>query len=36
MRMLMNVRIPQEPFNTLVIVGNVGEIIQEIIKDIET
>ena len=34
MRILMNVRIPHEPFNTLVREGKAGEIIQSIIKDL--
>lgn len=32
MRMLMNVRIPHEPFNTLAREGKAVEIIQKIIK----
>jgi len=35
MRILMNVRIPHEPFNTLVRKGKVGEIIQKIIKELK-
>ena len=35
MRLLMNVKIPHEPFNTLLKKGRVGEIIQEIIKDLQ-
>ena len=34
MRILMNVKIPHEPFNTLVRKGRAGEIIQEIIKEL--
>lgn len=34
MRMLMNVRIPHEPFNTLAREGKAGEIIQKIIKEL--
>ena len=33
MRILMNVRIPHEPFNTLVRKGKAREIIQKIIKE---
>ena len=35
MRILMNVRIPHEPFNTLVREGKAGEIIQKIIKELK-
>ena len=35
MRMLMNIRIPHEPFNTLVKEGRVGEIIQRILDDLK-
>jgi hypothetical protein len=35
MRMLMNVRIPHEPFNTLVKEGKVGEIIRRILDDLK-
>jgi hypothetical protein len=35
MRMLMNVKFPHEPFNTLLRKGRAGEIIQEIIKDLK-
>jgi hypothetical protein len=35
MRILMNVRIPHEPFNTLVRKGKAGEIIQKIIKELK-
>ncbi len=35
MKMLMNVHIPHEPFNTLVRNGSVGEIIQSIIEAIK-
>jgi hypothetical protein len=35
MRMLMNVRIPHEPFNTLVKEGTVGEIIRRILDDLK-
>jgi hypothetical protein len=35
MRMLMNVRIPHEPFNTLVKEGSVGEIIRRILDDLK-
>jgi len=35
MRMLMNVKIPHEPFNTLVRNGKIGEIIQQIINDLK-
>lgn len=31
----MNIRIPHEPFNTLVREGKAGEIIQDIIKDLK-
>ncbi len=34
MRMLLNVRFPHEPFNTLVREGKAGEIIQKIIKEL--
>jgi hypothetical protein len=34
MRMLMNVKIPHEPFNTLVRKGRVGEIMQEVIREL--
>ena len=35
MRLLMNVKIPHEPFNTLLRKGQAGEIIQEIIKELK-
>jgi hypothetical protein len=35
MRLLMNVRIPHEPFNTLVKEGKAGAILQEIIKELK-
>jgi hypothetical protein len=35
MRMLMNVRIPHEPFNTLTREGKVGEILQNILKEMK-
>jgi hypothetical protein len=35
MRMLMNVRIPHEPFNTLVKEGRASEIIQRILDDLK-
>jgi hypothetical protein len=35
MRMLMNVRFPHEPFNTLVIEGKVGEIMRRILDDLK-
>ena len=35
MRILMNVRIPHEPFNTLVKEGKAGEIIHKIIKELK-
>ncbi len=35
MRMLMNVRIPHEPFNTLVKEGKAGEIIRRILDDLK-
>lgn len=35
MRILMNVRIPHEPFNTLVREGKAGAIIQDIIKELK-
>ena len=35
MRMLMNVRIPHEPFNTLVKEGTVGDIIRRILNDLK-
>jgi len=35
MRMLMNVRIPHEPFNTLVKEGRVGGIIRRILDDLK-
>ena len=35
MRMLMNVRIPHEPFNTLVKEGTAGEIIGRILNDLK-
>ena len=35
MRILMNVRIPHEPFNTLVREGKAGEIIHKIIKELK-
>jgi len=35
MRMLMNVKIPHEPFNTLVRNGKVSEIIKQIINDLK-
>ena len=34
MRILLNVRIPHEPFNTLVREGKAGDIIKEIIKEL--
>jgi hypothetical protein len=34
MRILLNVKIPHEPFNTLVKEGKVGNIIKEIIKEL--
>ncbi|MCR4317357.1 MAG: panthothenate synthetase [Planctomycetes bacterium] len=33
MRMLMNVRIPHEPFNALVRSGTVGEVLQSILEE---
>ncbi len=35
MRILMNVRIPHEPFTTLVREGKAGEIIHKIIKELK-
>ena len=35
MRILLNVRIPHEPFNTLVREGKAGEIIQNIITELK-
>ena len=35
MRILMNVRIPHEPFNTLVKEGTAGEIIARILDDLK-
>ena len=35
MRMLMNVRIPHEPFNTLTKEGEAGKILQNIIQDLK-
>ena len=35
MRMFLNVRIPHEPFNTLVIEGKVGEIMRRILDDLK-
>ena len=35
MRMIMNVRIPHEPFNTLTREGKVGGILQNIINDLQ-
>lgn len=35
MRMLLNVRIPHEPFNTLVRDGTAGEVIGRILEDIK-
>ena len=35
MRMLMNVRIPHEPFNTLVREGTAGEILRRILDDLK-
>ena len=35
MKMLLNVRIPHEPFNTLVKEGRVGEIIRRILDDLK-
>ena len=35
MKMLMNVRIPHEPFNTLVREGKVSEIIRRILDDLK-
>jgi hypothetical protein len=35
MRILMNIRIPHEPFNTLLREGKVGEIIKKIIKELK-
>jgi hypothetical protein len=35
MRLLMNVSIPHEPFNTLVREGNAGSIIQKIIQELK-
>jgi hypothetical protein len=34
MRILLNVKIPHEPFNTLVREGKAGDIIKEIIKEL--
>jgi hypothetical protein len=35
MRMLLNVKLPHEPFNTLIREGKAGDIIKRIIKDLE-
>jgi hypothetical protein len=35
MKMLMNVRFPHEPFNTLVREGKAGEVINKIIKELK-
>ena len=35
MRMIMNVRIPHEPFNTLTKKGKAGEILQTIIQELK-
>jgi len=35
MKMLMNVRFPHEPFNTIVREGNAGEVIRKILDDIK-
>ena len=35
MRILMNVKIPHEPFNTLVREGKAGEVIEKIIKELK-
>jgi len=35
MRLLMNVRIPHEPFNSLVRTGKAGEILEQIIKELQ-
>jgi hypothetical protein len=35
MRMLMNVRFPHEPFNTLLKEGSVGKIIRRILDDLK-
>ena len=35
MRILLNVHIPHEPFNTLVTEGKAGEIIQDIINELK-
>jgi hypothetical protein len=35
MRMLMNVRFPHEPFNTLVKEGKAGEILRSILEDLK-
>jgi hypothetical protein len=35
MRILLNVRIPHEPFNTLVREGKAGDIIKKIIKELK-
>jgi hypothetical protein len=35
MKMLMNVRIPHEPFNMLVREGTVGEVISRILEDLK-
>ena len=35
MRMLMNVKFPHEPFNTLVKEGTIGEIIRRILDDLK-
>lgn len=35
MKMLMNVRFPHEPFNSLVREGTVGEIIRKILDDLK-
>ena len=35
MRMLMNIRMPHEPFNSLVRAGKAGKILSKIIKEIK-
>jgi hypothetical protein len=35
MRMLMNVRFPHEPFNTLVREGRIGKIVRKILDDLK-
>ena len=35
MKMLMNVRFPHEPFNTLVRDGTVGEVLRKILDDLK-